>query len=145
MTEHIPGPTLRELLDAGASLYDPPLTGVAHLLRRLHDSTRTSCRRERDFAYVHAILDQNNLPGSRRKRFDRLLGAWWHGTRLDRAGCMVHGDATPGNYLFDGGICAIDFEGGPITPTRSATSASSPRNSGHRAGALRLPKTTAGA
>ncbi|BBL69319.1 phosphotransferase [Methanoculleus chikugoensis] len=110
VTEHIPGPTLRELLDAGASLYDP-LTGVAHLLRRLHDSTRTSCRRERDFAYVHAILDQNNLPGSRRKRFDRLLGAWWHGTRLDRAGCMVHGDATPGNYLFDGGICAIDFEG----------------------------------
>ncbi|MDD4567607.1 MAG: phosphotransferase, partial [Methanoculleus chikugoensis] len=107
VTGHIPGPTLRELLDAGASLYDP-LTGVAHLLRRLHDGTRTSFKRERDFAYFHAILDQNGLPGSRRKRFDRLLGAWWHSTRLDWTGCMVHGDATPGNYLFDGGICAID-------------------------------------
>ena len=110
VTEHVPGPTLRELLDAGVSLYDP-LTGVAHLLRRLHDGTRTSCKRERDFAYFHALLDQNALPGSRRGKFDRLLGEWWHSTRLDRAGCMVHGDATPGNYLFNGAICAIDFEG----------------------------------
>jgi len=110
VTEYVPGPTVRELLDAGVSLYDP-LTGIAHLLRRLHDGTRTSCKRERDFAYFHAILDQNNLPGSRRKRFDRLLGAWWHSTRLGREGCMVHGDATLGNYLFNGEICAIDFEG----------------------------------
>ncbi|MCK9307830.1 MAG: aminoglycoside phosphotransferase family protein [Methanoculleus sp.] len=25
--------------------------------------------------------------------------------------CRAHGDATPGNYLFDGSTCAIDFEG----------------------------------
>ncbi|ABN58110.1 conserved hypothetical protein [Methanoculleus marisnigri JR1] len=110
VTEYVPGPTLRELLDAGVSLYDP-LTGVAHLLRRLHDGTRTSCKRERDFAYFHAVLDQNGLPGPLRKWFDRLLGAWWHSTRLDREGCTVHGDATLSNYLFDGGVCAIDFEG----------------------------------
>ena len=110
VTGYIPGPTVRELLDAGASLYDP-LTGVAHLLRRLHNGTRTSSRRERDFAYFHAVLDQNDLPAPLRERFNRLLGAWWHSTRLDGEGCMVHGDATPGNYLFDGDICAIDFEG----------------------------------
>ncbi len=110
-TEYVPGQTLRELLAAGVSLYDP-LTGVAHLLRRLHDGTRTSCKRERDFAYFHAVLDQNALPAHRRKQFDRLLGAWWHGTRPGwNEGCMVHGDATLSNYLFDGGTCAIDFEG----------------------------------
>ena len=111
VTEYVPGRTLRELLAAGVSLYEP-LTGVAHLLRRLHDGTQTSCKQERDFAYFHAVLDQNALPGHQRKRFDRLLGAWWHGTRLDPdAGCMVHGDATLSNYLFDGETCAIDFEG----------------------------------
>lgn len=111
VTEYVPGRTIRELLAAGVSLYGP-LTGVAHLLRRLHDGTRTSCKQERDFAYFHAVLDQNALPAPRRKRFDRLLGAWWHGTRLGPdVGCMVHGDATLSNYLFDGDTCAIDFEG----------------------------------
>ncbi|HOI13124.1 MAG TPA: phosphotransferase [Methanoculleus sp.] len=111
VTEYVPGKTIRELLGAGVSLYEP-LTGVAHLLRRLHDGTQTTCKRERDYAYFHAVLDQNALPGHQRKRFDRLLGAWWHGTRLDPdAGCMVHGDATLSNYLFDGETCAIDFEG----------------------------------
>lgn len=111
VTEYVPGRTLRELLEAGTPLYQP-LTGVAHLLRRLHDGTRTSCNREHDFAYFHTVLDQNALPADRRERFDRLLGAWWHGGRIGPgAGCTVHGDATPGNYLFDGGICAIDFEG----------------------------------
>ena len=111
VTEYVPGPTMRELLAAGASLYEP-LTGVARLLRRLHDGTRTSCKRERDFAYFHAVLDQNRLPASQRERFNRLLGAWWHSPRIGPdVGCMVHGDATPGNYLFDGSTCAIDFEG----------------------------------
>jgi aminoglycoside phosphotransferase len=111
VTEYVPGPTMRELIAAGASLYEP-LTGVAHLLRRLHDCTRTSCNRERDFAYFHAVLDQNRLPAPRRERFNRLLGAWWRSPRIGQdAGCTVHGDATPGNYLFDGGTCAIDFEG----------------------------------
>ena len=111
VTEYIPGRTLRELLTAGVPLYNP-LTGVAHLLRRLHDGTRTSCKRERDFAYFHALLDQNALPVSRRRKFDRLLGAWWHSPLIDPdAGCMVHGDATLSNYLFNGDTCAIDFEG----------------------------------
>ncbi|NLB01603.1 MAG: phosphotransferase [Methanomicrobiales archaeon] len=110
VTEYVPGPTARELLDSGVSLYEP-LTGIAHLLRRLHDSTRTSCKRERDFAYFHAVLDQNSLSGSRRKRFNRLLGAWWHSTRLGQEGCMVHGDAALANYLFNSETCAIDFEG----------------------------------
>lgn len=111
VTEYVPGPTLRELLGTGAPLHDS-LTGVAQLLRRLHDGTRTTCNRERDFAYFHAVLDQNDLPVFRRERFDRLLGAWWHSPRIRRdEGCTVHGDAAPGNYLFDGSTCAIDFEG----------------------------------
>ncbi len=111
VTGYIPGPTIRDLLTAGGALYEP-LTGVAHLLRRLHDSTRTSCNREREFAYFHAVLDQNGLPASWREQFNRLLGAWWHSPRIGSdVGCMIHGDATPGNYLFDGDICAIDFEG----------------------------------
>lgn len=111
VTEYVPGRTLRELLAARTSLYEP-LTGVARLLRRLHDGTRTSCKRERDFAYFHAMLDQNGLPAPRRERFNRLLGAWWHSPRIGPdVGCMVHGDATLSNYLFDGSTCAIDFEG----------------------------------
>jgi aminoglycoside phosphotransferase (APT) family kinase protein len=111
VTEYVPGTTLQEILATGVSPYEP-LTGVAHLLRRLHDGTRTSWHRERDFAYLHAMLDQNRLPAPQRKQFDRLIEAWRHNPRLCRdTGCTVHGDATPGNYLFDGGICAIDFEG----------------------------------
>ncbi|MCE5339354.1 MAG: phosphotransferase [Methanomicrobiaceae archaeon] len=111
ITGYVSGPTIRDLLTAGGALYEP-LTGVAHLLRRLHDSTRTSCNREREFAYFHAVLDQNGLPASWREQFNRLLGAWWHSPRIGSdVGCMIHGDATPGNYLFDGDICAIDFEG----------------------------------
>ncbi len=112
VTECVPGPTLREVLAAETSPYGA-LTGVARLLRRLHDGTRTTWHRERDFAYFHAVLDQNRLSARERERFNRLLGAWWHSPQFCRdTGCMVHGDATPGNYLRDGEICAIDFEGG---------------------------------
>ena len=111
VTEHVPGLPIRDLHAAGVSLYEP-LTGVAHLLRRLHDSTRTSCNRARDFAYFPAVLDQTGLAEPLRERFNRLLGTWWRSPRIGPdAGCMVHGDATPGNYLFDGSVCAIDFEG----------------------------------
>ncbi|MDR9816744.1 MAG: hypothetical protein WBJ06_02970 [Candidatus Methanoculleus thermohydrogenotrophicum] len=111
VTGYVPGTSIRELLAAGSSLYDP-LTGVAHLLRRLHDNTRTSCDREREFAYFHEVLDQNRLPAHQREWFNRLLGAWWHSTRIGQdEGCMARGDATPGNYLYDGGAWAIDFEG----------------------------------
>jgi len=95
VTGYVPGTSIRELLAAGSSLYDP-LTGVAHLLRRLHDNTRTSCDREREFAYFHEVLDQNRLPAHQREWFNRLLGAWWHSTRIGQdEGCMARGDATP--------------------------------------------------
>jgi len=111
VTDYVPGPTMQELITAKAPLYDH-LTGVAHLLRRLHDNTRTSCNRAREFAYFHKVLDQNRLPGSLRERYNRLLGVWWHSTRINQdEGCMIHGDATPSNYLAGNGIWAIDFEG----------------------------------
>jgi len=111
VTGYVPGTSLRGLIATGTSLYDP-LTDVAHLLRRLHDSTQTYCDREREFAYFHKVLDQNGLSSRRRKRFNRLLGAWWHSARISRdEGCMAHGDATPANYLYDDRTWAIDFEG----------------------------------
>ncbi|MDV2480751.1 aminoglycoside phosphotransferase family protein [Methanoculleus sp. Wushi-C6] len=112
VTECVPGPTLREVIGTGAPPYEP-LTGVARLLRRLHDGTGTSWHRERDFAYFRAVLDQNGLPARERERFDRLIEEWRQSPRLSGdAGCTVHGDATPGNYLCDGEVCAIDFEAG---------------------------------
>ncbi len=111
VTDYVPGPTIQKLIAEKALRYDH-LTGVAHLLRHLHDSTRTSCNREREFSYIHKVLDQNRLSEHRRERFNRLLGAWWHSPRIRRdEGCMVHGDATPANYLVGNGIWAIDFEG----------------------------------
>ena len=111
VTDYVPGPTIQELIVTKALRYDH-LTGVAHLLRQLHDNTRTSCNRVREFSYFHKVLDQNRLSKHQRERFNRFLGTWWHSPRIRRdEGCMVHGDATPANYLVNDSIWAIDFEG----------------------------------
>lgn len=111
VTTYIPGTNMRRLLAADIPLYKP-LTGVSHLLRQLHDNTETICRRDREFAYFHKVLDQNRLPVHRREKFNHLLGAWWYSAHISQdEGCMVHGDATPANYIYDGRIWALDFEG----------------------------------
>ena len=58
------------------------------------------------------MLDRVHLPAAERRRFDDLLGEWWHGGLLDRGhGCMIHRDATLANYIFaNHHAFAIDFE-----------------------------------
>jgi tRNA A-37 threonylcarbamoyl transferase component Bud32 len=111
VTDYISGVSLHDVLKKERHLFSH-LTDVAHLLKELHDKTRRYCNREREFAYFHRLLDQNGFSRSRRERFDRLLGRWWYGPEIDRRdGCMIHGDATPANYIFGrDGVHAIDFE-----------------------------------
>jgi thiamine kinase-like enzyme len=92
-------------------LYDR-LTSVAHLLRHLHDHTASDYRKQEEFAYFHKILDQLRLSRSAREQYNRLLGDWWYSTVLDRHhGSMIHNDANPMNYVFDGDrVYALDFE-----------------------------------
>ncbi len=113
VTDYIEGVALRKYLRREHQLHDR-LPSVAALLRRLHDGTRGSCNVQREFEQFHRVLAQNRLDRDQREQFDHLLGRWWdagllHGFR----GSMIHGDATPANYLFsDGKVYAIDFESG---------------------------------
>jgi len=111
VTAFVPGTPLSACLGDDPALYGR-LTGVATLLRRLHDLESSRYRKEREFSNVHDVLDQNRLSGEEREYFNRLLGDWWHSGALDRdRGCMIHRDATPANYLFtNDGVVAIDFE-----------------------------------
>jgi hypothetical protein len=92
-------------------LYDR-LTAIAHLLRKLHDSTQSRYHKAGDFYKFHQTLDQLHLNKELRETFDQLLGNWWHSELLEwQAGCMIHHDANPVNYVFDGGkVYALDFE-----------------------------------
>ena len=92
-------------------LYDR-LTAVARLLRKLHDSTQSHYHKEGDFYKFHQTLDQLHLNEELRGTFNQLLGDWWYSTLLDRStGCMIHHDANPVNYVFNGEkVYALDFE-----------------------------------
>lgn len=111
VTEYIKGKSLGEYIYIENGLYDR-LTQVAHLLRRLHDNTKTSYRKEKEFARYHKVLDQMGLYGHAREKYNHLLGDWWYGSRLNRSsGCMIHNDAHPANYIIQHGrVYAIDFE-----------------------------------
>jgi tRNA A-37 threonylcarbamoyl transferase component Bud32 len=113
MTEYIKGAALRKYLRQEHHLYDR-LTSVAALLRRLHDGTRGPCNVQREFGQFHKVLDQNRLDADQREQFNRLLGGWWDAGLLHGFhGSMIHGDATPANYIFiDRKVYAIDFESG---------------------------------
>ena len=111
VTEFVHGDPLYAFMKSEHGLYDR-LTAVAHLLRKLHDSTRSSYHKYDEFNKFHHTLDQLGLNQQHRKEFDYLLGTWWHSTQLDRSdGCMIHHDANPVNYLFDRQeVYALDFE-----------------------------------
>jgi aminoglycoside phosphotransferase (APT) family kinase protein len=111
VTEYIDGTPLHDILKTERRLYSR-LTEVARLLKQLHGTTRRYCNREREFAYFHKLLDQNGFSKSHREQFNRLLGEWWYSPRIDPdTGCMIHGDATPANYIYSHGkVYAIDFE-----------------------------------
>ncbi|MDN7024979.1 aminoglycoside phosphotransferase family protein [Methanoculleus sp. FWC-SCC1] len=113
ITDYIKGVALRKYLRHEHHLYDR-LSSVAALLRRLHDGTRGPCNIQREFGQFHKVLDQNRLDADQREQFNHLLGGWWDAGLLHGFhGSLIHGDATPANYIHvDGKVYAIDFENG---------------------------------
>lgn len=111
VTEYVHGKPLYTFMQSERGLFDK-LTAVAQMLRKLHDQTASSYRKQNEFAYYHSILDQLGLDRHARKKYDSLIGDWWYSTLIDQpGGCMVHNDANPVNYIFNqSGACALDFE-----------------------------------
>ena len=111
VTEYLHGTPLYVYMRSENGLYDR-LTSVAGILRALHDNTRTSYRKQDEFAHFHRTLDQLGLGSKDRETFNRLLGDWWNSTLINRRyGCLIHHDANPVNYIFDNEKAyALDFE-----------------------------------
>lgn len=111
VTDYIPGKSLGWYIKHEVKL-DERLVSLAHMLRQLHDNTKSSYNKENEFKNYHTVLDHLKLDHDIRKIFNKLLGEWWYSSWLDReCGCMVHRDVTPSNYIFyKGNPYAIDFE-----------------------------------
>ena len=111
VTEHIPGKSLGWYFKHEERLYER-LAAVAHMLRQLHENTKSSYNKENEFRNYHEVLDHLKLDHDTRENFNKLLGEWWYSSWLDREyGCMVHRDVTPSNYIFcKGKPYALDFE-----------------------------------
>jgi tRNA A-37 threonylcarbamoyl transferase component Bud32 len=111
VTEYVRGKTLYKYMKSEERLYER-LTSIAHLLRALHDGTKSDYRKQEEFAKFHQTLDQLGLDRDIRRTFDYLLGDWWYSTLVDHPyGCMIHHDANPMNYIFEGEkVYALDLE-----------------------------------
>ena len=111
VTEYIPGKPLSWYVKYEDKLHKR-LAAVAHMLRQLHENTKSSYNKENEFRNFHEVLDNLRLDYNTRESFNRLLGKWWYSTWLDRdCGCMVHRDVHPANYIFNKNEpYAIDFE-----------------------------------
>ncbi|VVB62755.1 Uncharacterised protein [uncultured archaeon] len=111
LTEYTHGKSLYSYMKAEKDLYSK-LTAVAHLLRMLHDQTRSEYLKDLEFAHFHKVLDQLKLHPTRREMFNRLLGDWWYRRDWDsQQGCLIHNDENPVNYVFKHDkIYALDFE-----------------------------------
>lgn len=111
VTEYIPGKSLTWYIKHEEKL-DERLAAVAHMLRQLHDNTKSSYIKENEFRNYHEVLDHLKLNHDTRKTFNKLLGKWWYSSWLNReCGCMVHRDVTPSNYIFyKDKPYALDFE-----------------------------------
>jgi aminoglycoside phosphotransferase (APT) family kinase protein len=111
VTEYIQGKPLSWYVKHEEKLYKR-LSSVAHMLRKLHDNTKSSYDKENEFRNFHDVLDTLKLDYHIREKFNILLGKWWYSTWLNRdRGCMVHRDVHPANYIFDHRKpYAIDFE-----------------------------------
>jgi aminoglycoside phosphotransferase (APT) family kinase protein len=111
ITEYIPGKSLGWYFRHEERLNER-LNAVTHMLRKLHDNTRSSYNKENEFRNYHEVLGHLKLDYDTRETFNKLLGQWWYSSRLNREhGCMVHRDVTPSNYIFcKGKPYALDFE-----------------------------------
>ncbi|MDD2615067.1 MAG: phosphotransferase [Methanosarcina sp.] len=111
VTEYIPGRSLASYFDHQENLYEK-LTKIAHVLRQLHENTKSSYNKKNEFRNYHEVLDHLKLDHATRESFNKLLGQWWYSSLLNREhGCMVHRDVTPSNYIFyKDEPYALDFE-----------------------------------
>ena len=111
VTEYVRGRPLSKYINNEEGLYDR-LTAVAQSLRRLHDGTRSSYKKDKEFANFQKVLNQVRLNRSTKEKYDGLLGNWRHVELSDWPyGSMIHNDANPANYLFSHGkVFALDFE-----------------------------------
>lgn len=111
VTEYIPGKSLDWYVKHEEKIFER-LAAVAHMLRRLHDNTKSSYNKENEFGNFHEDLDRLKLDTDIRESFNKLLGEWWYISWLDRDhGCMIHRDTNLSNYVFcKGEPYALDFE-----------------------------------
>ena len=111
VTECISGKTLSKYINSEEKLYDK-LTILARSLKGLHDGTRSSYKKDKEFANFHKVLNQVGLNMPLKERYDSLLGNWWYNERSNWPyGSMIHNDANPANYLFyRDKVFALDFE-----------------------------------
>ncbi len=111
VTEYIPGRSLASYFDHQENLYEK-LTKIAHVLRQLHENTKSFYNKKNEFRNYHEVLDHLKLDHATRESFNKLLGQWWYSSLLNREhGCMVHRDVTPSNYIFyNDEPYALDFE-----------------------------------
>ncbi len=122
--EHLEGEQLDAIIEAairegGSDRLFRKLSGLARFLARMHNATAGPERVDfgRTLAYCDRILDYlGRAGGLEPHRVERLraLGhayaarpAQWEDVQV-----LVHGDATPSNFLFGHGrdVCAIDLE-----------------------------------
>lgn len=111
VTEYIPGKSLGWYIKYEEKLYER-LAAVAHMLRKLHENTKSSYNKENEFRNYHEVLSQLKLDYGTREAFNKLLGDWWYSSLLNREyGCMIHRDVNLSNYIFcKGKPYALDFE-----------------------------------
>lgn len=111
LTEWVEGNSLYDHMLSEEYLFER-LLSVAHLLRKLHDGTRSSYCKEKEFAHFHRVLDPIELSPNIRSECDYLLGEWWSSPFLDqRYGCSIHRDSKPNHYIFASDQpYALDFE-----------------------------------
>jgi hypothetical protein len=111
VTEYIPGKSLSWYVGHEEKLYER-LAVVAHMLRQLHENTKSSYNKENEFRNYHEVLDHLKLEYTVRENFNKMLGEWWYSSWLDREqGCMIHRDVNLSNYIFcNGKPYALDFE-----------------------------------
>ncbi len=122
--EYVPGIDLdthvREAIHSGqGGPLTARLTEVARFLADLHDRSRTEegPDPQKALGSLDRYLDQlaywNVISGAERERFERLRARWADsGLLATGRQVLVHGDATPVNFIHDGehNVTAIDLE-----------------------------------
>ena len=123
VTEKVPGRTLdyyiaRAILEQQHDELFQTLSHLARFFIKLHEAAKTESPPSPDFPrfYLNSVLDSLDLGPTgylKRAEIEEYAVRWWFAEGVfdsDRE-TIVHGDATPTNFLFDeGNVTAIDLE-----------------------------------